>query len=103
LKKGSVNTRYLSEGDILKVRMLITGEQKTEWPSLRAKIRAWGEKNGYDIHTTQPVLLDSIRGHVGKKRKHQKQTDEQLMQTYAKSRSIDTTTLKAGLTIMRKV
>jgi len=103
LKKGSVNTRYLNEGDILKVRMLITGEQRSDWPNIRDTIRMWGHDNGYQIHVVQPVMLDTIRGTNKPKAKHVKMTDEQLLRTYAKHRSLDQLTLKAGMNLCRKV
>lgn len=102
LKVGSADIRYVNPGDILKVRMLITAEQRAEWPELKAKIRAWGEANGYLIHIVQPVMLDSIRS-AGRKRARKQQSDGALLREFARNNSLDAMTLKVGLMIARKV
>jgi hypothetical protein len=104
LKEGSTAIRYVGEGDILKVKMVITAEQKAEWPEIKAKIRGWGEAHGYLIHVVQPVLLESLRSRTGKKQPQRaQQSDEDLLRTYAKHHTIDALTLKAGINLLRKV
>ena len=105
LKPGNVQMRYINKGDILKVRLLITADSKAQWPELKAQVREWGEKEGYQIHVVQPILLDTLRGHrTGKKKTKQQQlTDEDLLRSYGKHHGIDKTTMTAGFNILKRI
>ena len=103
LREGSINTRYCSPGDILKVRLVIAAAQKATWPELKTKVREWGEKNGYLIHVVQPVLIDTLRGTNKIQVSHEKISDEGLLRQYAKHRGIDKLTLRSGLNLLKRV
>ena len=105
LKPGSSNVRHCRAGDILKVRMLITPDQKAEWPQIKASIREWGDKSEYVVHVVQPVLAEMPGGKSEKGEKvptRKKHSDEDLLREYARRRDVDDLTLKSGLNLMRK-
>lgn len=92
----------LNEGDILKVRVQLPASEMPQWTEVRRGVLAWGEKNGYVIHTVQPVKIDTRMVTAAAKRRLTTRTDKQLLETYAKQRKVDDRTLETGLTIMEK-
>lgn len=105
LEPGSTPIRNVSPGDILKVRYLVTPENKADWQNIQKRIREWGDQFGVMIYTIQPVMLESLREQPRKKalRKASTKDDEALLRSYAKHRQIDERTLKVGLNLMRRV
>lgn len=102
LKEGSVPLRYVNQGDILKVRVLVTGEQRASWPDMKDKVRRWGEERGYQIDTVQPVLLDASKRKGPKPKANAKRTDRDLVVQYAKRVGLDAATLKMGLKLLER-
>jgi hypothetical protein len=104
LKKGSVNTKYIQPGDTLKIRIMITGDQRADWPNIKDEARQWGESNGYVVHTVNPVVLDTLRGRPDKVRgQRAKLTDEQIFKAYCNRMKLSPNQQKSGLNILRKV
>lgn len=98
LKKQS----EINEGDILKVRVTLNAADHAQWPTIQEEVKAWGAKNGFAIHLVQPKI-ENTSGGKSKARKADDRTDEQLLDTYAQSRSVGEATLKTGMNLLRKI
>lgn len=94
--------RSINSGDILKVRVKLAATDHAKWPTIKDDVKAWGEDNGFIIHLVQPQIDSKGAGGMSK-RKTVTRTDEQLLETYAQSRAVSTSTLKTGLTLMSKI
>lgn len=101
LEPGSVPIRYVAEGDIIKVKYLITPENRANWQNIQAKIREWGERKGLLVHTIQPVMLEKLRRQP-KRKKVVTKSDEAMVTAYGKHRKLDEKTLKVGINLTRK-
>lgn len=89
-------------GDILKVRITIDAAQAPQWNQIKDDVKAWGADNGFIIYLVQPQVVTAGVGGMAK-RKTVTRTDEQLLETYAKSRAVSETTLSTGMKLMGKV
>lgn len=94
--------RVLNKGDILKVRVALNAADHAQWPATQAEVKQWGVDNGYVIYLVQPQIVNASGG-KSNARKVDNRTDEQLLDTYAKSRAVGETTLTTGKNLMRKV
>lgn len=90
-------------GDILKVRVTIDASQAPQWNQIKDEVKRWGDKNEYVIYLIQPVVEGKGASGSVKARKANTQTDEQLLDIYAKSRAVGEATVKTGKTLMGKV
>lgn len=103
--KVAKGVRLPNPGDILKVRVTLSMKDHARWPAIQQEVRDWGEKQDFIVHAVQPVRpkseLEAERTAATRARTHQ--SDEQVMTTYGKLRSVDAATLKTGLSLLRKV
>lgn len=84
-------------GDILKVRVKVPAKSKARLNEFKDEVHAWAERNELVIHTIVPVFE---KGSIARRQGSSK-TDEQLVETYAKARSVDAKKLRVGLNLMR--
>ena len=90
----------LNPGDILKIRMSLTPEQRSDWPNMQKTIYAWGEKQGFVVHAVQPTI--NVAGLIAKSIDCRKpKSDEELLTQYANKHNIDDRTLRTGLELLR--
>lgn len=90
----------LGAGDILKVRVTLHPDQYAKWTEITNKVRAWGDKYDYQVHSVHPVMLGKSVGVV--KSETTTKSDTQILQAYAKSAAIDERTLRVGLELMQR-
>lgn len=92
----------LNEGDILKVRVALDAADHARWPTIQDEVKQWGANNGYAIYLVQPQVIKTTGGKT-KARKVDNRTDEELLETYSKSRAVGEATVKTGMNLLRKV
>jgi len=98
---GKFDKGRVTPGDILKVRVHLTSENRNDWHAIQKTIRDTFEEMGCIVHAVQPVLTDS-RSRVSRKlSKPKTQSDKLLLLQYARARKIDESTTKVGLRLMR--
>jgi hypothetical protein len=96
---AELDDQRLGAGDILKVRLWLEPHEAATWPGKVEKVREWGRKNDYVVHTVEPVLPTQLRE---SERRVTSRSDRQLLEEYAAQSAVDERTVKTGLTLMRK-
>lgn len=93
----------INDGDIVKIRVVLGKEQYASWAEIQNTIKEWAVEENCNVHTVQPVIESVFKLKAGKRKKVEIQSDKELLSAYAKSRSIDERTMKAGLRFLRNV
>lgn len=95
LKKAHVN-----KGDIVKVRIKTTGDDRGDWTTVQKGVRDWCDANGFVCNTVQPIggtnaiSKRNLEAPSGR-------TDDQILVDYGKRFGVSKETLDIGLGLMR--
>lgn len=93
-----------NEQDIVKVRIAVTPEEFTKWDSMCRAVQSWGDKNGIDVHSIQPVVEVKNNGKKSERKEAQRarQTDSELVSRYAKMQGYHSKTIEVAEDIINK-
>lgn len=89
-------------GDVVKVRVPVTKEVYAEWPEIQRKVRAWGESNGVEVHTIQPVVESSKNEHKSnvKKSGNARESDKSLVKRYGRLQGFGGKVIRIGCDLL---
>jgi hypothetical protein len=92
-----------NQDDVLKVQVTLDSPAAyQDWPNIRAAVREWGAAHEYDLHAVQPLVEGGTMRAEKKPLKIAAQSDEEVLDAYAKQRGVDERTLKTGHFLMEK-
>lgn len=97
---GLKDDHFLIKDDIVKVRVNLAAKDYADWPAIRKQVLAWGEKQGVQIFMVQPRIDPATVNQRMREADHQ--SDEELLDEYAKHRGIDKATLRTGKLLMEE-
>jgi hypothetical protein len=85
---------------IVKVRVLLERGDYAKWPEIRDRVRAMMEEKGLIVHAVEPVVQKQDKTSAASKSKRKTESDEELLNRYAKIHGIDEKTVKTGLEML---
>jgi hypothetical protein len=97
---AGLDGRKFLPDDVLKVRLETTLDQYAHWSELVSKVYAWGDRHKYAIHSVQPCIVQTANKTTKQQTAQPTKTDKELMVEYAAARSVDVSTVKAGLNLL---
>ena len=83
-----------NEHDIIRIRIKLDQESQGRWEEIKNSIKQWAEKNMFVLDSIQPILEHRIAKSY---KKVDKQSDEDLVKSFAKRTQVPPDTLKTGL------
>ena len=94
----------VSPQDIVKVRIAVTPEQYTAWDSMCKEVRAWGDENDIIVHSIQPIVEQMAANKSGSRKKLERsvQSDQELVERYAKLQDYGARTVQIAEDIINK-
>jgi DNA repair exonuclease SbcCD nuclease subunit len=93
--------RGLTKGDILKIKIRVTQQEK--WPEVRQAARAWGDKNGYWVYSVIPVMDQAQKAKSDVRGQSVRKSDRDLVQEFARARGLSERVVKTALFLMERV
>ena len=91
----------LKKGDMIKVRVRISGGELGDFQKFKEEITAQLEEIGCIVNMIQPIVDRGDPVQVGKRIR--KRTDEEVLEAYSSATGVRETAKKTGLRLLRKV
>lgn len=91
---------FLIDGDVVKVRVNLAAKDYAEWPAIRKRVLKWGEAKGVQVFMVQPRIDPATVNQ--RMRDSDFQSDDELLEEYAKHRGVDKATLHTGKLLMEE-
>lgn len=86
---------YVTEGDIVKIRVTLQTKDVSEWQNIRKFLHEWASKNGVIVNTIQPVV-EVVQGERQKLVKGQHKSDNQYFNQYVSRAGVDPKGVEIG-------
>jgi len=92
----------VKSGDIVKVRVHLTGDEYARWGEIKDMWRAWAAEQQVELMPLVPVLERAdVRGSAP--RRAEVVPDEQVLASYGRARQVDEPTMSVGQEIAREI
>lgn len=97
---GLEDDHFLNDGDVVKVRINLAAKDYAEWPNIRKRVLKWAEAKGVQVFMVQPNIDPASVNQ--RMRDADFESDDELLEEYAKHRGVDAATLKTGKLLMEE-